>query len=90
MPIATMTSKGQITIPAVTRAKLRLGPGSKVGFFENAAGEIVLRPLSGDVARLRGIVKYDGPAVSIEEMDEAIAAAAVDRFARLSGVSLLS
>ena len=82
MPIATMTSKGQITIPAATRAKLRIGPGSKVGFVENEAGEIVLRPLRGDVRRLRGIVKYDGPAVSIEDMDDAIARSVEDRLKR--------
>ena len=85
MPIATMTSKGQITIPAATRAKLRLGPGSKVGFVENEAGEIVLRPLRGDVRRLRGIVKYDGPPVSVEDMDKAIAGAPADRFRRSVG-----
>src|SRR5207244_2680500 len=63
MTIATMTSKGQITIPAATRSKLRLAPGSKVDFVENEAGEIVLRPIAGDIRRLRGIVKYDGAPV---------------------------
>ncbi len=85
MPIATMTSKGQVTNPAATRAKLRLGPGSKIGFIENAAGEIVLRPMSGDIRRRRGIVRCEGAPVSIEEMDEAISAAAVDRFTRSNG-----
>jgi antitoxin PrlF len=85
MPITTMTSKGQITIPAATRAKLRLGPGSKVGFVENEAGEIVLRPLRGDVRRLRGIVKYDGPPVSVEDMDTAIAGLVADRLRRSAG-----
>ena len=85
MPIATMTSKGQITIPAATRSKLRLGPGSRIGFVENAAGEIILRPLSGDIRRLRGIVSHEGPAVSVEDMNEAISAAAVSRFRRSNG-----
>lgn len=82
MAIATMTSKGQVTIPAATRTKLRLAPGSKIDFVENAAGEIVLKPLAGDVRRLWGIVKYDGPAVSIEEMDRAIGEAAAESFRR--------
>jgi AbrB family looped-hinge helix DNA binding protein len=82
MTIATMTSKGQITIPAATRSKLRLAPGSKVDFVENDAGEIVLRPVVGDVRRLRGIVKYDGPPVSIEDMNQAIGEAAAERFKR--------
>jgi antitoxin PrlF len=82
MTIATMTSKGQITIPAATRSKLRLAPGSKVDFVENASGEIVLKPVVGDVRRLRGIIKYDGAPVSVEEMNRAIGGAAADRFRR--------
>jgi AbrB family looped-hinge helix DNA binding protein len=72
MTTATMTSKGQITIPAEVRAKYRLSAGTRVDFVENGAGELVLRPKTGDIRKLRGIIKYDGPPVSIEEMDEAI------------------
>ncbi len=82
MTIATMTSKGQITIPAATRSRLRLTPGSKVDFVENEAGEIVLRPVVGDIRRLRGIVTYDGPPVSIEDMNAAIGDAAAESFRR--------
>ncbi|MDZ4370467.1 MAG: AbrB/MazE/SpoVT family DNA-binding domain-containing protein [Phenylobacterium sp.] len=82
MTIATMTSKGQITIPAATRSKLRLAPGSKVDFVENEAGEIVLRPVVGDIRRLRSIVKYDGPSVSIADMNAAISDAAVESYRR--------
>jgi AbrB family looped-hinge helix DNA binding protein len=82
MAAATMTSKGQITIPAAVRKRLRLHAGSKVDFVENQAGELVLKPRTGDIRLLRGIVKYDGPPVSIEEMNEAIGAAAVERFNR--------
>lgn len=82
MPTATVTSKGQITIPAETRARLRLVPGSKVDFVQNAAGETVLRTKTGDIRALRGILKYDGPPVSIEEMNEAIEQAVVSRYLR--------
>jgi antitoxin PrlF len=82
MPTATMTSKGQITIPLETRQKLRLLPGTKVDFVENEHGEVVLRPKTGDIRRLRGIVKYDGPPVTLEQMDEAIRDAAAERFLR--------
>ncbi|MDQ3077706.1 MAG: AbrB/MazE/SpoVT family DNA-binding domain-containing protein [Pseudomonadota bacterium] len=84
MVAATMTSKGQITIPAEVRKRLRLKAGSKVDFIENRAGELVLKPRIGDIRSLRGIVKYDGPPVSIEEMDEAIGEAVVERFLRSS------
>ena len=82
MVAATMTSKGQITIPVEVRKRLRLRAGSKVDFVENKAGELVLKPRIGDIRSLRGIVKYDGPPISVEEMNEAIADAAVERFMR--------
>jgi antitoxin PrlF len=72
MATATMTSKGQITIPADVRTRFRLRAGTRVDFIENSAGELVLRPKTGDIRELRGIVKYDGPPISLEEMDEAI------------------
>ena len=80
--MATMTSKGQITIPVEVRRKLRLKAGSKVDFVENAAGELVLRPRTGDIRELYGIVKYDGPPLSIEEINEAIGDAAAESFRR--------
>ncbi len=82
MPTATVTSKGQITIPAETRARLRLVPGTKVDFVQNAAGETVLRTKTGDIRALKGIVKYDGPPVSIEDMKRAVEKAAVARYLR--------
>lgn len=84
MTVATMTSKGQITIPAATRAKLQLMPGSKIDFVENDAGEIVLRPVAGDIRSLRGVVKYAGPPVSVEDMNKAIGEAAADSYRRSS------
>jgi antitoxin PrlF len=80
MPTATVTSKGQITIPSETRARLRLVPGTKVDFVQNAAGETVIRPKTGDIRTLRGILKYDGPPVSIEEMNAAIGRAISESF----------
>lgn len=83
MSTATMTSKGQITLPAATRARLRLVKGSKLEVSENAEGQIVLTPRparTGDIRKLRGILKYDGPPVSIEEMNKAIEEAVVERY----------
>ena len=82
MPTATVTSKGQVTIPAETRKRLRLVPGSKIDFVQNAAGETVVRAKTGDIRALRGILKYDGPPVSIEEMNKAIGRAVVESFKR--------
>lgn len=82
MPIATMTSKGQITIPAETRARLRLVPGTKIDFVQNERGETVLRPKTGDIRALRGFIKYKGPPVSLEDIDRGIAEAVAERLRR--------
>ncbi len=81
---AKITSKGQITLPAELRRKMRLNAGDRLWFEECEDGSFVIRRKTGDIRDLKGIVKYDGPPVSIEEMNEAIAAAAVDRFERSS------
>lgn len=82
MTIATLTSKRQITLPAEACAKLRLVKGSKVDVTVTDAGEIMLRPKTGDIRRLRGILKYDGPPVSIEEMNASIGRAISESYKR--------
>jgi AbrB family looped-hinge helix DNA binding protein len=82
MATATMTSKGQVTIPAAVRKKLRLRAGSKIDFVENKAGETVIRPKTGSIRDLYGCIKYDGPPISIEEMNKAIGRAAAEAFKR--------
>ncbi|MBI2784593.1 MAG: AbrB/MazE/SpoVT family DNA-binding domain-containing protein [Gammaproteobacteria bacterium] len=79
---AKVTSKGQITLPAGLRAKLKLMPGSRVDFEERPDGSFVIRRKTGSIRDLCGIVKYDGPPVSIEEMNEAIRKGASERFKR--------
>jgi AbrB family looped-hinge helix DNA binding protein len=49
MELATMTSKGQITIPAGIRRKLGLQTGSKVLFFDNGE-DVVIKKNSADTA----------------------------------------
>jgi AbrB family looped-hinge helix DNA binding protein len=85
LPTITMTSKGQITLPAATRAKLRLVKGAKMDVEETADGKLVLTPKpqkTGDIRRLRGILKYDGPPVSIEEMNASIGRAVSESYKR--------
>ncbi len=54
MASATMTSKGQITVPKEVRDALHLEPGAKIDFrVEN--GEAVMRAKSWDVRKLKGI-----------------------------------
>lgn len=75
MPLSTLTSKGQITIPKSVRDALKLQQGDKVEFVENERHEFVLKPATKKVAEVAGMLKRyqrDRP-VSIEEMNEAIA-----------------
>lgn len=86
MPSATLTSKGQLTLPAEVRADLRLHTGDRVSFEKAEDGSYHIRPIKADIMRLAGIVKYDGPPVSVEEMDEAIGRAVAERFRRATEV----
>jgi antitoxin PrlF len=74
MPAATVTSKGQITIPKKVRQALDLGAGDRVEFVIEKDGRVRLQPGKGDVAALKGFLHKPGrSAVSLGEMDKAIA-----------------
>lgn len=77
MALATMTSKGQITVPKEVRDELGLEAGSKVSFIRTGPGEYHLRVKRVRLMDLAGIARYDGPPMSIEDMDDAIAAGAI-------------
>jgi len=71
MTVATITSKGQVTIPADIRKQLHLEPGDKVDFQFEESGTARLLPLSRKTNEVFGILanKTRGP-VSSEEMDK--------------------
>lgn len=76
MAIATMTSKGQITMPLSVRKALGLQPGAKVDFIEEDGGFKVVA-VDAHVSALKG--RFAGRvsrAVSVDEMNLAIADAA--------------
>lgn len=75
MPTATLTSKGQITIPLALRAALGLHPGSRLDFIREDGGFRAVPVHSGSPGSLKG--RFKGRVavpVSLAEMDEAIAA----------------
>lgn len=75
MQESTVTSKGQTTLPRSVRSALGLQPGDKVRYVI-LHGEVRLlraRPLVSLAGLLR---REDATPVSLEQMDEAIAAAA--------------
>jgi antitoxin PrlF len=79
MARATITSKGQTTIPKSIRQHLRLKTGDRVEFVIEANGRVALLPLKVDIADLKGILAPAPRRLTIEEMDDAIREAAVER-----------
>ncbi len=74
MPTATLTSKGQITIPKEIRQQLRLQTGHRIEFLIDSTGRVSLTPRNKDIRSLKGILRSRRKKpVSIREMNEAIA-----------------
>lgn len=76
MATATVTSKGQITIPATVRDDLGLHTGSRVSFVRTDDGVYELRPQSRSITTLKGVVARRDEPVSLDEMAEAVRAGA--------------
>jgi AbrB family looped-hinge helix DNA binding protein len=73
MPLATLTSKGQITIPKTVRDILKLEVGGKVDFQVLEDGSVLLHPVTNTVDDIFGRLHHPlRKAVSINEMDEGI------------------
>ncbi len=74
MPTATVTSKGQVTLPKKVREALRVRPGDQIDFVLEGEGEVRVRAGRFDVRDLRGLLRRPGRSpVSLEAMEEAIA-----------------
>lgn len=73
MPTATVTSKGQVTIPKAVREILRVDTGDQVDFVLTERGDVIVRGVSLDVRELKGLLKRPRRrAVSVEEMNATI------------------
>ncbi|MCI0420712.1 MAG: type II toxin-antitoxin system PrlF family antitoxin [Acidobacteria bacterium] len=73
MPSATLTSKGQTTIPKEVRELLKLHPGDRLEFFIQGDGTVVLKPATVDVRDLKGLLARPGmKVVSLPDMNAAI------------------
>ena len=78
MPTSTVTSKGQLTIPAAVRHKLGIHAGSRVDFVWTERGVFEFRVRTGSVQDLAGILAPAARTLSVEEMDDAIARAVTE------------
>jgi len=74
VPTATLTTKGQITIPKQVRDHLGVETGDRLSFVVQEDGTVIVKPITRHVRELGGILRRPGErAVSLAEMDQAIA-----------------
>lgn len=72
MATATVTSKGQITLPKSVRDRLGIGAGDRLEFFESEQGFMVV-PATRSITALKGLVPRQKQPVTIEDMNRTIA-----------------
>ncbi|MDD4962907.1 MAG: AbrB/MazE/SpoVT family DNA-binding domain-containing protein [Gallionella sp.] len=73
MSTATITSKGQITIPAIVRVALGVEVGDRVEFVQVEPGRFELFASTQPVSTLKGLVRKPTTPVTVEIMNETIA-----------------
>ena len=73
MSTATLTTKGQITIPEAVRASLGLESGSRIEFVEASNGQYLIVAATSPVQALKGLLRKPDIAVTIAQMNQAIA-----------------
>ena len=72
MPRATMTSKGQITVPQEVRKHLGIEPGDRLSFHIADDGAVTVESETVDFRTLRGMLKRRGRPVSLRAMENAV------------------
>ena len=70
MTESSITGKGQTTLPKSVREFLELRAGDKVRYVITEGGVRIMPVRS--VRRLCGVLQYNGPMVTIEEMESAV------------------
>jgi antitoxin PrlF len=72
MTTATLTSKGQITIPVGVRNDLKVGTGDRVEFIQISPGRYEFVAATHSVSELKGMFGKPAKTVSVEDMNKAI------------------
>ncbi|MGH9361884.1 MAG: AbrB/MazE/SpoVT family DNA-binding domain-containing protein [Thermoanaerobaculia bacterium] len=84
MPTATITSKGQVTLPKEVREHLHVGEGDRVDFVIDESGSVHVVPLMRSAMELYGIVPFRGEKPpTIEELHEEVLDAVAEDDARI-------
>ena len=74
---SAITSKGRTTLPKAVLDALGVGPGDRVRYV--ILNDEVRITSTRSLARLFGVLKHDGPPVTLQDMERAIAEGACDR-----------
>ncbi len=72
MASATITSKGQVTIPKKIREYLKAEKGARIEFIIDSDGKVTLMPVSEDVQELKYMIPLPPKPVSLADMEQAI------------------
>jgi AbrB family looped-hinge helix DNA binding protein len=72
MSTATLTAKGQVTIPADVRRRMGLDAGDRIEFVEIEGGEYLIKPAMDDVRTLKGLLRKPAKPISIDDMNATI------------------
>ena len=73
MSAATLTTKGQLTLPKEVRSALGVGPGDRVEFVRMEDGNYAVMPATQSVKMLKGLIPKPRKPVTLADMDAAIA-----------------
>ncbi len=73
MTTATITSKGQITIPVSVRNDLKVDAGDRVEFIQIAPGRYEFVAATHSISDLKGMYGKPAKTVAIEDMNQAMA-----------------
>lgn len=73
MTTATLTSRGQITIPVSVRNDLKVAAGDRVEFVQIAPGRYEFVAVTHSISELKGMFGKPAKTVSVEDMNKAIA-----------------
>ena len=74
MSTATLTSKGQVTIPSKVRVSMGLDAGDRIEFIEMDDGTFTIMAATHSIKDLKGMIRKPAKPVSIEDMNTAIEA----------------
>jgi AbrB family looped-hinge helix DNA binding protein len=87
VPSTVMSTKGQVILPKPLRDARKWGPGTRFEIVETKEGVLLravplFKPTTID--EVVGILKYDGPPITLDDMDRAAGDAVAEEWERFA------